>query len=68
MEREKRAAALAAQQEPEPATAVDWPGGERLVTRVTAALRIAPPGPAEDYGGVEWVHRHETRAPAKQCS
>jgi hypothetical protein len=37
---------------------VEWAEGRKVVTRVTAVLRIAPPGAAEDYGGVEWVHRH----------
>eukprot|EP01043_Picozoa_sp_COSAG02_P047748 COSAG02_NODE_4609_length_5170_cov_2.895484_2_plen_450_part_00 len=41
--------------------AVDWADGTKVKTRVTAVLRIAPPGPAEDFGGVEWVHRHETK-------
>ena len=45
------------QQEQRP---VDWPDGTKVITRVTAVLRIAPPGPADDFGGLEWVHRHET--------
>lgn len=43
---------------------VDWVGGTKIVTRVTAVLRVAAPGPAEDFGGVEWVHRHETKQSA----
>jgi predicted NAD-dependent protein-ADP-ribosyltransferase YbiA (DUF1768 family) len=46
------------QQEQRP---VDWPDGTKVITRVTAVLRIAPPGPADDFGGLEWVHRHETK-------
>lgn len=41
--------------------ATSWPQGTKKVTRITAVLRVAAPGPAEDFGGVEWVHRHETR-------
>ena len=47
--------------EPQQQQPVDWPEGAKLVTRVTAVLRVAAPGPAEDFGGVEWVHRHETK-------
>ena len=43
---------------------VEWREGSKVVTRVTAVLRVAAPGPAEDFGGVEWCHRHETKQAA----
>jgi predicted NAD-dependent protein-ADP-ribosyltransferase YbiA (DUF1768 family) len=61
----------AAEPAPEPVlqqAPVEWAEGRKVVTRVTAVLRIAPPGPAEDYGGVEWVHRHETKVASNSSS